>query len=279
MIAIESGDVLAMQDETFADLLDDLNEVQNRVRLSTVLGILGSVTAIVSLFIVGPAAILSIVAAPVGWGIGKWMDSYRRAAVLFYELDEDVGGRYESVTDAFDQLNTSAGTWHQTKAGQVDTLAARKRNSGASHLVQRNAIAPGYRLPSVVKSNITPPVIPAGKQALYFFPDVLLVEDGGKFGAIGYRDLELHTEDSLFIEDGEVPSDAEVVDYTWKHPNKNGGPDRRFNNNHQIPVCRYDSLHLKSVSGLNELFHFSRRGVVELFEKSVKALPSRIGSS
>jgi hypothetical protein len=58
-----------------------------------------------------------------------------------------------------------------------------------------------------------------------------------------------------------VPSDAVVVGQTWKHPNKNGGPDRRFRDNHMIPICRYEALHLRSASGLNELLEFSKSGV------------------
>jgi hypothetical protein len=89
----------------------------------------------------------------------------------------------------------------------------------------------------------------------------VLIADGNRFGAISYPDLRINYQPSRFIEDGRVPSDAQVVDYTWQYANRKGGPDRRFNNNRQLPVCLYDSLHLSSPSGLNELFEFSRTGV------------------
>ena len=34
-------------------------------------------------------------------------------------------------------------------------------------------------------------------------------------------------------------------DYTWQYANKSGGPDRRFNNNRQLPICLYGILSLK----------------------------------
>jgi hypothetical protein len=63
-----------------------------------------------------------------------------------------------------------------------------------------------------------------------------------------------------FVEDGRVPSDAKIVGHTWRHPNKNGGPDRRFTNNVQLPVCAYEEMLFSSKSGLNELVQVSVEG-------------------
>jgi hypothetical protein len=54
-----------------------------------------------------------------------------------------------------------------------------------------------------------------------------------------------------FIEDENVPPDATVVHRTWRYVNKSGGPDRRFNNNVQLPVVQYGALILMSSRGLN----------------------------
>ncbi|MBY5439079.1 SH3 domain-containing protein [Rhizobium leguminosarum] len=91
-------------------------------------------------------------------------------------------------------------------------------------------------------------------------PDVVLILDGSRVGAVNYRDLHLRWQDSRFIEDGRVPSDAKIVAHTWKHPNKSGGPDRRFKDNRQIPICLYETIHFQSDSGVNELVEFSRTG-------------------
>jgi hypothetical protein len=82
-------------------------------------------------------------------------------------------------------------------------------------------------------------------------------------------------QDSNFIEEGSVPADAKVIGYTWKHPNKKGGPDRRFSSNYRIPVCCYEAMHLTSDSGVNELLQFSRAGVTEPFARALRSLPEQ----
>jgi ribosomal protein L7/L12 len=93
---------------------------------------------------------------------------------------------------------------------------------------------------------------------------------------VKYADLNVRWQDSRFIETERVPRDAKIVDHTWKHPNKSGGPDRRFRDNRQIPVCLYEAMHLTSTSGVNELVEFSRTGVVAAFVdgcRKLEALP------
>ncbi|MFP3435632.1 hypothetical protein SB781_38380, partial [Paraburkholderia sp. SIMBA_061] len=60
---------------------------------------------------------------------------------------------------------------------------------------------------------------------------------------MNYSDLNVRWQDSRFIETEHVPGDARIVDHTWAHPNKSGGPDRRFKNNRQIPICLYEAMH------------------------------------
>lgn len=65
----------------------------------------------------------------------------------------------------------------------------------------------------------------------------------------------MHT--TRFIEEEAVPKDAEVVGRTWKYVNKSGGPDRRFKNNRELPICLYGEIELRSESGLNTVLMFS----------------------
>ena len=108
---------------------------------------------------------------------------------------------------------------------------------------------------------------------IYFFPDVALVQDGQTFGAVGYADLSVSWQVSNSTELGEVPDDAHIVGWTWEHPNMDGGPDRRFGDNRQIPICCYEALHLGSASGVNELVEFSRVGAPQAFADAIRFLP------
>ena len=69
--------------------------------------------------------------------------------------------------------------------------------------------------------------------------------------------MRLDVSQQRFIENGHLPGDAKVVDYTWRYVNKSGGPDRRFANNAQLPICLYDELLFSSGTGLKELIQVS----------------------
>ena len=139
-------------------------------------------------------------------------------------------------------------------------------------MLVKNPTVFDYSLPRVIKSNITPPAIKSGKETIYFLPDFLLVVDDKKVGAVGYDKLAIRSQQSNFIEAGIVPSDTVVLYHVWKHPNKGGGPDRRFADNVQLPVCQYEAIHLTSSNGLNELLEVSKVGVTEPFAKAITRL-------
>jgi len=262
-----------MRDERFSDFLDEVNAKQHQTRLAHVLPVVGLVIAFVPAFAFGPEfLLLLLMGAGGGYVLGRWLDSYRRVSVLYFEMDQHAAARYEALTRAFDQMAKCAGKWHIAAGGQVQDLATWKRNAGATTLLSRSLTTLHYALPEVIKSNVTPPAIGVGRQTIYLMPDLLLVLDGVRFGAVAYEALGLEWQISNFIEEEAVPGDTQVLRYTWRHPNKSGGPDRRFANNYQIPVCEYEVLHLASENGLNELLQFSRAGVSAPFAEAVHQL-------
>jgi hypothetical protein len=58
--------------------------------------------------------------------------------------------------------------------------------------------------------------------------------------------------------------------------NKKGGPDRRFNDNPQIPIVLYEEILLTSKSGVQELFQASRTGIGVKLDSAVKQMASAI---
>ncbi|MFD1787523.1 hypothetical protein ACFSC3_08060 [Sphingomonas floccifaciens] len=65
---------------------------------------------------------------------------------------------------------------------------------------------------------------------------------------------------------------------TWKHPNKSGGPDRRFADNRQLPICLYETIHLQSRNGLNELLQVSSNGRAQALASAAGRLASVLGA-
>lgn len=272
MHEIASGDVVGMRDASFADILDEINAKAGQMRMSTLFwwtpAGLGAFAGFIS---GGPGFWLCALALP-GWVIGKWLDSYRRTTVLYYDLEGDAEALYNRLIQAFDDLRACDGKWHIPAGGAVQSLTIWKRNAGASVLVDRKATTLVYSLPQVIRSNLKPPALHVGKKIMFFMPDLVLVQDGHRIGAVGYTDLIIRRQNSRFIETKGVPGDATIVDHTWAHPNKNGGPDRRFKYNRQLPICLYETVHFSSESGINEVVEFSRNGIAVNFTDSCRSL-------
>lgn len=279
MRKVESGDVLLMRDATVKDILDDINEKSHKTSLAPLVGWSGGILGVGLLFAYPMIGIVVLGMALIAWLFVRWIESYQRKAVLFYELEPEAERSFTQLTEAFDLLAACGGKWHVAAGGAVQDLTQWKRNAGASHVVKKAPTTLTYALPGVVSSNLTPPSVKVGTQTLYFLPDVVLVEHGKSFGAVGYADLNLRWQDSNFIEEGNVPADALIIGRTWKHPNKSGGPDRRFRDNYQIPICRYETFHLRSASGLNELLEFSRTGVVAPFIDATQSLATAVSAA
>lgn len=273
MVRVSSADVLQLEDTRFADVLADLRAKQNAASMIVALAWVGGIISLLAAMILGlQGFLIGLLFAGVAVSVGAWLDSFQRSAVLMYDLEEDATAAYQSLTSAFDGIMSCKGKWHVDAGGEIRDPHAWKRNAGASHLLIKNPTVFDYSLPRVIKSNITPPAIKSGKETLYFLPDFLLVVDDKKIGAVGYDKLAIRSQQSNFIEEGVVPSDRVVLRQVWKHPNKGGGPDRRFADNIQLPVCQYEAIHFTSPNGLNELLEVSKVGVAEPFAKAITRL-------
>lgn len=86
----------------------------------------------------------------------------------------------------------------------------------------------------------------------FFMPDHILVYDGAEIGGLSYGNLNLATNKEVTQVRGEATctSDAKVVGTTYRFVNNDGSPDRRFNNNIEIPLIEYGVLDF-SGQGLN----------------------------
>jgi hypothetical protein len=267
---IESGDVLAMTDARFQDVVSEINRKCRQVRLSLAFGLASALLAFLAWSVTQNLWLLAVV--PPTYLLGYWLDTYRRTTVLFYDLNPVLTDLYQQFVATFETMAACRRTWHISSGGQVRDVATWKRNAGADYLVKRSQTTLSLKLPTVVKCNFDAPHLRVGKKELYFFPDFLLVLSGSTAGAVTYDNLHLRVQPSRHIETESIPSDAQVVGHTWQYPNKKGGPDRRFTSNRQIPVCLYEALHLSSPSGLNELIEHSKTGVAGRFASLVGEL-------
>ena len=272
---IESGDLGQMVDSSSADLVAEMNDNRKKIRAWPFVSVLGIVAAFftfqnsqspIPVIVVAVISILLTIFASI-------KDSLRKTTVLFFELEPEIDSLYQKLHDTFEQISSCSSRWHIEAEGAVND---RKRNAGATSVIKRTSISLGKGNPPYVKTNVSVPSIPVGKQTLYFFPDKVLVFEANRVGAVSYTNLNISVEDTRFIEDGSVPSDAKIVDRTWKYVNKQGGPDKRFNDNRELPIALYEDIHFTSDTGLNERIEISRVGLGGDFECSISALAKSI---
>jgi hypothetical protein len=114
--------------------------------------------------------------------------------------------------------------------------------------------------------------------ALYFFPDLLVVQQGKSIGGLDYRAISIDFYNQLFNEAEWVPRDAIVVGHTWRFVRRDGGPDRRFNNNHQIPILNYQAMVVNGPGNFQKVLYLSRNISRAAFLIAIRALAHLHGS-
>lgn len=93
----------------------------------------------------------------------------------------------------------------------------------------------------------------------YFYPNfIIYFKSKDEIAIIDYCELYLEYSEMQFLEEEkDIPADAKIIGETWYRVNKDGSPDKRFVNNYKIPIVLYGTIHLKTESGVNELYYIS----------------------
>jgi hypothetical protein len=201
-------------------------------------------------------------------------DALRKTTVIMYDMESDAVASYQALIDAVKEIGRTSRLWHISSRAEV---LDRKYHAGAQQAIKRTPTTTTLGSPPFVKCNVDVPSIGVGRQKLFFLPDRLLVFEAGSVGAVSYSALIVDQGRTQFIEDDGVPSDSRVVGRTWRYVNKSGGPDRRFKDNSEIPICEYETIHFRSSTGLNELLHASRLGVASALTKYLALEGPRLG--
>jgi hypothetical protein len=195
----------------------------------------------------------------------KRADKQRFAMELHYDMDDQFKQVYQQFSDHFASLSRSVRIWQYLNARQTNDY---KRTGGAGKLISRvplRAISGNQAPLPYFTTNVSIPCIKLSNLEFYFLPERLLVKRGRTFAAVFYKNLRINGYTTRFIEDESLPRDAQVVDQTWRYVNKQGGPDRRFNNNRQIPICAYSEYTLISDTGIYEVITTSKQGAMDNF--------------
>ena len=222
--------VLPLEEAEFGDLLAGMNDRQARISLSRLFGRALAVLGLSVPLLAGPHALVLLLLALPGWAIGRWLDSWRRTAVVFYDLEEPLLQAYRAMIERFDALGDCRGKWQIAPGDPPE--------------IRRRPVLLDRALPEVLRSNVVPPVFHLSGKRVYLLPDAVLVESGKRIASLGYGELRLARYSATVTEEGALPGDGESA-----------GAGR----------WRYDVMHLSGTGALDELIEFSRTGLVRAF--------------
>ena len=175
----------------------------------------------------------------------------RRFLLVEYSIDNDIAPIIDRRNNALSLLCSCSKVWN---IEQYEQVAYSRVNAGAGTNVKRGRVyfsfakAPGYLK---IVNDIKVYQLSIGGTRYIFLPDKILVVGFFQVGALRYHDISVSLEYTQFVETEIAPSDATFLYNTWQYVNNNGTPDRRFNNNKQIPVYAYEKIFLRSATGLN----------------------------
>jgi hypothetical protein len=191
-----------------------------------------------------------------------------RTIRIRYKLDEEAKAALASFYGSLTKVASAERIWNVTSTTSTWDY---KRNAGASSLLTRSRVTLKTALPPLTRTPFKISALSFGGTKIFFLPDQILALDSGHYRGIPYPDLSASASLTSFIESGSVPQDAQIISHTWQYVRKDGGPDRRFSNNRQIPICRYGELYLVMGEGLDFQLQISSSGKAELCANALNA--------
>ena len=222
--------------------------------------ILRQISKLRTIDIVANICLISIYLIPIGI-ILKLLIAYKWNIDLTYEMDDINKKKFEHLNNFLIEISKNNKIW---QIGSSTRVYNTKYNAGAGNNITRHKVNILKKMPWYISHNIDVYCLNLTGEKIYFTPDRMLIFK--KFGGVGsrkYNDMVANFSYTNFVETEFVPRDAEIIRYTWRYVNKSGGPDKRFNNNRQIPVCKYGELSLETSDGINILLECSNHKLMQ----------------
>jgi hypothetical protein len=281
LTAIENASAEEINAFSISELAPVLNSANRKVRFAPLVQLFSILVFVAALlqasqFSLGLSALYATILVP----IGIFLDRYRRSVKIVYAPHGAASQIAQALADSFGDLIACNSTWRvRAEGGTADW----KRNAGATTLSQRKKINLQFSRPDCVRGNSQFPSLKLGSDEIYLLPDAALIIVKGSVAAVHYRDIEVSSSKTRFIEEEGVPADSSVVGQTWRYVNKTGGPDRRFSSNKQLPICVYGEVTFRSGGGLNSKIQCSNPtapdrlcNVIDVLHRSDTKLPKAI---
>jgi uncharacterized protein DUF4236 len=232
------------------------------------------VLILINLAILGVFWPLIIVVAPLSAYVGYYLyhlDRQRTHVMLHYDLDAHEHQNFGQLCSALAALGATA-RLQRVEARQVHGDWKHQAGTTTSlKLGPVSVLAPGYVRWLETNVPIWSIQWRQGGITLSFLPDRVLIQQRRAVAVLPYTEVHVIATLGRFVEGGAPPPDARILGYNWQYPNKDGGPDRRFKYNRQLPVTEASYIGLQSASGLNLAIQSSNRQHAEGFISGLRS--------
>jgi hypothetical protein len=179
-------------------------------------------------------------------------------------VDREQAEPYYRMRDEFAALSGSQKIWNVLAERPIDRV---KERSTADTSITRDAVAFSLdHCDLIAWEQQVPHLRNRTGGDMYVYPGFILYRASKQaFALIDFREVSLAFVSTRFTESEPMPSDAVVVGHTWARSNKDGSPDRRFQDNHQIPVAHYGELLFTTPDGLDVRYLCSEAALAKRF--------------
>lgn len=182
-------------------------------------------------------------------------------------LDAEQAKLYYRMRDDFAAASESQRIWDTLDRRAVNRVAER---TVANEIITRDLVRFSLNSCDLIQWEQKVPHLPNRTGGdMYVYPRFVLYRASKQaFALIDSREVTLTHRNIRFIEAEQLPSDTRTVGHAWAKSNKDGTPDRRFRDNHQMPIVVYGSLTFTSPTGLQEEFQLSNAGLAVRFAEA-----------
>jgi hypothetical protein len=173
-----------------------------------------------------------------------------------FAFDQSTLNAFAALVRSFDPLAKCQKKWDITASVLANRLVER---TFAKYNITRQIISLGIKRSEIIDTTYDALYFSnANGTDIYIYPGFVMMPSRSKdFALIDVRELQVKCSESDYIEEESVPGDTATIGYTWKKANKDGSRDRRFANNHQLPIVKYAEIEFRSPTGLHEIYQFS----------------------
>lgn len=239
-----------------------IKRINSRPRSTGPAPYVAALAAVVAALAVGYYIHFVVAAAVLAAGAAAGFLLYRRRARertirLEYDLDERLATRFARIGEACKVLSGS----------EEIRFEARQHPPKRAEKEERPRIEAGLLQTPGIQANVEVWGFGLPQRKLLFFPECALLYEDDRYRPLAYETIKVDFSPHPVNQEGEPPSDADALGFTWQHLRADGTPDKRYRNNPRLTQVVYGLLKISDSNGFEMRIRVSNRNAAMRFAR------------